>query len=60
MAWYNLPAWLASSKDAVDGYRADMRRSARRPLGTGERLLLVGGALAALFFAGNIAWRLLG
>jgi hypothetical protein len=59
MAWYDFPAWLSSTKNSVDGFRADRRRSARRPLGAGERLILLAGTVAALVFVANVAWRLL-
>jgi hypothetical protein len=59
MPWPDIPAWLDGSKDAADAAQADRRRSARRPLGIGERLVLLVGAICAVVFFLSIAVRLL-
>lgn len=59
MPWPDIPAWLDGSKDATDAAQADRRRSARRPLGPGERLVLLAAAVAGAVFLFNVALRLL-
>ncbi|MFN8618034.1 MAG: hypothetical protein U0837_13125 [Dehalococcoidia bacterium] len=59
MPWPDIPAWLDGSKDASDSAQADRRRSARRPLGIGERLVLLVSALCAAVFVLSVAARLL-
>lgn len=58
MPWPDFPAWLDGSKDAVDASQADGRRSARRPLGKGERIVLLLGMAAAVVFVSSLLVRL--
>ena len=59
MAWYDFPAWFSAKEEAVDAYKSDMRRSAGRPLGLGERLVLAGGAAVAVVMIVSVPWRIL-
>lgn len=58
MPWPDFPAWLDGSKDAVDASQSDRRRSARRPLGKGERIVLLLGMAAAVVFVSSLLVRL--
>ena len=57
MPWPDFPAWLDGSKDASDAAQADRRHSAQRPLGKGERLVLLLGAAAAAVFLVSLVLR---
>jgi len=59
MPWPDIPAWLDGSKDASDAAQADRRRSARRSLGIGERLVLLAGGICAVVFVLSVAARVL-
>ena len=57
MAWYDFPAWFAAKDEAVEAYESDMRQSAGRSLGLGERIVLVVIAGVAVVMMSSVIWR---